>query len=166
MGSSREGTLVRAAPCILMFRKIKESSNVLSPKPHTCNVCGRLVKPLWGFLSDAFPIAGYRRRSWLLIVNLIGDITHFRQMPVSTASCIALPGCGPCQIWGSERTLAAPRVAICHAGTLGWIGLGLFTYRPSAALIFLLATNFGLAFGDVIVVRVATSTLPQALEHT
>lgn len=35
--------------------------------------CCRLVKPLWGFLSDAFPIAGYRRRSWLLIVNLIGD---------------------------------------------------------------------------------------------
>lgn len=31
-----------------------------------------LVKPLWGFLSDAFPIAGYRRRSWLIIVNIIG----------------------------------------------------------------------------------------------
>ena len=31
-----------------------------------------LIKPVWGFLTDAFPIAGYRRRSWLIIVNLTG----------------------------------------------------------------------------------------------
>lgn len=38
------------------------------------------------------------------------------------------------------------------AGTLGWVGLGLFAFGPGTALLFLLLTNLGLAFGDVIVV--------------
>ena len=36
--------------------------------------CCPQVKPLWGFISDAFPIFGYRRRSYLIIVNLIGEL--------------------------------------------------------------------------------------------
>ena len=31
-----------------------------------------LVKPLWGFLSDSVPIAGYRRRSYLVLAGLTG----------------------------------------------------------------------------------------------
>lgn len=38
-------------------------------------------------------------------------------------------------------------------GTFGWVGLGLLTFGPGTALVYLLATNLGLAFGDVIVVR-------------
>lgn len=66
-----------------------------------------LIKPVWGFLSDAFPLFGYRRRSYLILVNL--------------------------------------------AGAVGWMGLSVFTSGPISALTFLVLTNFGLAFGDVIV---------------
>ena len=43
-------------------------------------------------------------------------------------------------------------------GTLGWVGLGLFAFGPGTALLFLLLTNLGLAFGDVIVVRIQFPT--------
>jgi hypothetical protein len=49
------------------------------------------------------------------------------------------------------------------AGTLGWVGLGLFAFGPGTALLFLLLTNLGLAFGDVIVVSGHLSTLMCAL---
>lgn len=65
------------------------------------------IKPVWGFLSDAFPLFGYRRRSYLILVSL--------------------------------------------SGAIGWVGLSVLTSGPMSALMFLLLTNFGLAFGDVIV---------------
>lgn len=65
------------------------------------------IKPVWGFLSDAFPLFGYRRRSYLILANLLGAV--------------------------------------------GWVGLAVLTRGPVSALMFLLLTNFGLAFGDVIV---------------
>ena len=105
-------------------------------------LCGRLVKPLWGFLSDAFPIAGYRRRSWLLMVNLIG-----RRVPTVQPDSHALL----CAL----RAICVASVDKTHVltGTLGWVGLGLLAFGPGTALLFLLLTNLGLAFGDVIVVR-------------
>jgi hypothetical protein len=33
---------------------------------------GWLVKPLWGFISDRFPIFGYRRRSWFILMASLG----------------------------------------------------------------------------------------------
>lgn len=30
-----------------------------------------VIKPLWGFISDTFPIFGYRRKSYLIILSLI-----------------------------------------------------------------------------------------------
>src|SRR5687768_3635588 len=35
---------------------------------------GWLVKPLWGFISDRFPIFGYRRRSWFILMASLGFI--------------------------------------------------------------------------------------------
>ena len=35
---------------------------------------GWLVKPLWGFISDRFPILGYRRRSWFILMATLGFI--------------------------------------------------------------------------------------------
>ena len=40
-----------------------------------------------------------------------------------------------------------------HTGAAGWVGLAVFTSGQYSALFFLLATNLGLAFGDVIAVR-------------
>ena len=46
-----------------------------------------------------------------------------------------------------------PPADICP-GMMGWLALGLLPLNPGAAMVYLLATNFGLAFSDVIVVRV------------
>ena len=35
---------------------------------------GWLVKPLWGFISDRFPIFGYRRRSWFILMASLGFV--------------------------------------------------------------------------------------------
>lgn len=40
-----------------------------------------------------------------------------------------------------------------RAGAAGWLGLAIFISGQYSALFFLLATNLGLAFGDVIAVR-------------
>lgn len=34
------------------------------------------IKPLYGFLSDGFPIFGYRRRSYLILASLIGTLSY------------------------------------------------------------------------------------------
>ncbi|MEX0806126.1 MAG: hypothetical protein WD688_22820 [Candidatus Binatia bacterium] len=35
---------------------------------------GWLVKPLWGFISDRWPLFGYRRRSWFILMALLGFV--------------------------------------------------------------------------------------------
>jgi len=34
------------------------------------------IKPLYGFLSDGFPILGYRRRSYLVLVGIVGFLSY------------------------------------------------------------------------------------------
>nr|GMD77324.1 Folate-biopterin transporter 1, chloroplastic [Ipomoea batatas] len=34
-----------------------------------------LVKPLYGFISDSFPLFGYRRRSYLVLSGLLGALS-------------------------------------------------------------------------------------------
>lgn len=34
------------------------------------------VKPIYGFLSDAFPLFGYRRRSYLILAGLVGCLSY------------------------------------------------------------------------------------------
>jgi hypothetical protein len=31
-----------------------------------------IVKPLWGIISDSIPLFGYRRKSYLIILNIVG----------------------------------------------------------------------------------------------
>lgn len=33
-----------------------------------------VIKPLWGAISDFVPLFGYRRRSWLIVANLLGAV--------------------------------------------------------------------------------------------
>jgi len=35
---------------------------------------GWLVKPLWGFISDRYPLFGYRRKSWFILMALLGVV--------------------------------------------------------------------------------------------
>ena len=37
-------------------------------------IIGWAIKPLWGIISDAFPILGYRRKSYLVVVSLLASI--------------------------------------------------------------------------------------------
>lgn len=36
--------------------------------------CPQVVKPVYGFLSDTVPLFGYRRRSYLVICGLLGEL--------------------------------------------------------------------------------------------
>jgi folate/biopterin transporter len=35
------------------------------------------IKPLYGFVSDGFPLFGYRRRSYLILAGMVGSISYF-----------------------------------------------------------------------------------------
>ena len=35
------------------------------------------VKPIYGFISDGFPLFGYRRRSYLILAGLVGALSYF-----------------------------------------------------------------------------------------
>ncbi|KAH6768481.1 Major facilitator superfamily protein [Perilla frutescens var. frutescens] len=54
-----------------------------------------LVKPLYGFISDSFPLFGYRRRSYLVISGLLGALSWslmatFVESKYSVAFCLLL----------------------------------------------------------------------------
>lgn len=36
---------------------------------------GWLIKPLWGFISDRFPLWGYRRKSWFVVMALLASLS-------------------------------------------------------------------------------------------
>ena len=47
---------------------------------------GWLVKPLWGFISDRFPIFGYRRRSWFVLMAALGFVFWMFNAALATIS--------------------------------------------------------------------------------
>ncbi|KAL6958668.1 hypothetical protein U1Q18_046090 [Sarracenia purpurea var. burkii] len=54
-----------------------------------------LIKPLYGFISDSFPLFGYRRRSYLVLSGLLGALSWslmatFVDSKYGAASCILL----------------------------------------------------------------------------
>ncbi|KAL3648970.1 hypothetical protein CASFOL_005373 [Castilleja foliolosa] len=54
-----------------------------------------LVKPLYGFISDSFPLCGYRRRSYLVLSGLLGALSWtlmatFVETKYGVAFCILL----------------------------------------------------------------------------
>ncbi|GFY85055.1 major facilitator superfamily protein [Actinidia rufa] len=54
-----------------------------------------LIKPLYGFISDSFPLFGYRRRSYLVLSGLLGALSWslmatFVDSKYDAASCILL----------------------------------------------------------------------------
>ncbi|GFP84044.1 folate-biopterin transporter 1 chloroplastic, partial [Phtheirospermum japonicum] len=54
-----------------------------------------LVKPLYGFISDSFPLCGYRRRSYLVLSGLLGAFSWtlmatFVETKYGVAFCILL----------------------------------------------------------------------------
>ncbi|PKA59744.1 Folate-biopterin transporter 1, chloroplastic [Apostasia shenzhenica] len=54
-----------------------------------------LIKPLYGFVSDSFPLFGYRRRSYLILSGLLGALSWslmatFVDSKYGAASCILL----------------------------------------------------------------------------
>jgi len=71
-----------------------------------------VIKPLYGFISDGFPLFGYKRRSYLILSGLLGS--------VSWASLSLLAGCASansCGLLGSVP--AAASVALVTLSSLG-----------------------------------------------
>lgn len=53
---------------------------------------GWVIKPLWGIISDAFPICGYRRKSYLILTTFLAALIWFMlgQTQVYTVSFLLL----------------------------------------------------------------------------
>jgi hypothetical protein len=43
-----------------------------------------VIKPLYGFLSDTYPLFGYKRRSYLILSGLVGSASWVRPRPKKT----------------------------------------------------------------------------------
>ena len=37
-----------------------------------------VIKPVYGFLSDSVPLLGYKRRSYLVVCGLLGEMLHLQ----------------------------------------------------------------------------------------
>ena len=51
---------------------------------------GWFVKPLWGFISDRLPLAGYRRKSWFVLMAILA-LVFWTTSAVLSAAGIRLP---------------------------------------------------------------------------
>lgn len=53
-----------------------------------------IIKPVYGILSDAMPLLGYHRRSYLILFGLLGKL-HLVKLKCKEFRCLAqdLPGC-------------------------------------------------------------------------
>ena len=66
-----------------------------------------IIKPLWGFISDCFPIMGYRRKPYLTIFGIVGVFSWMFMalvvsapwMAICTMFCIQI-SCAFCNVIG------------------------------------------------------------------
>lgn len=54
------------------------------------NILPWVIKPLYGFLSDSFPLFGYKRRSYLILTGLIGCLSWVALGTVVTSPGLAI----------------------------------------------------------------------------
>ncbi len=78
------------------------------------------IKPLYGFLSDGFPIFGYRRRSYLILAGLVGFLSY---------SALA---------WGTNGTISTSDVTLDSSLAL------------TGTIISLLLSSASIALADVV----------------
>ena len=101
----------------------------------------RTVKPIYGFLSDGFPLFGYRRRSYLIVAGLVGCLSYtalgadFWNLlePYSAAAA------------SSE---AAPDVSAASVASMGWLGGRVNDLQGTIAALIL--SSACIAFSDVV----------------
>ncbi|HXV78749.1 MAG TPA: MFS transporter [Candidatus Binatia bacterium] len=58
-------------PTLYFIKFILELDEAGGQLFQTLKSLGWLVKPLWGFISDRFPLFGYRRKSWFILMALL-----------------------------------------------------------------------------------------------
>lgn len=58
-------------PTLYFIKFILELGEAGGQLFQTLKSLGWLVKPLWGFISDRFPLFGYRRKSWFILMALL-----------------------------------------------------------------------------------------------
>ena len=93
-----------------------------------------VVKPLWGFVSDSFPIRGQHRRPYLIICGLVGEDMR--------------------PLHEQHARLHAAVTVLCTAGCLAYFAMSSFGYlSPLGMLATMTLAEFTIAVSDVCVVR-------------
>jgi hypothetical protein len=125
---------------------------------------GWTIKPLYGLLSDFFPLAGYQRKGYLLLMSTLGTVSwltlafspsHYYAVLILLTLCAAtLAFCDvmadalmvevgrPLGLTGSFQ--ATQWAAISLAFTLAQVGGGYLSAHATAPTTFLLAAGFPL----------------------
>src|SRR6266545_490226 len=125
---------------------------------------GWTIKPLYGLLSDFFPLAGYQRKGYLLLMSTLGTVSwltlafspshYYAVLILLTLCAAALAFCDvmadalmvevgrPLGLTGSFQ--ATQWAAISLAFTLAQVGGGYLSAHATAQTTFLLAAGFPL----------------------
>jgi folate/biopterin transporter len=97
------------------------------------------VKPIYGFISDGFPLFGYRRRSYLVVAGLVG--------------CLSYTALGA-DFWNMLEPYAASSAAVADAtvaagvSSAGWLGRHVSHLQGTIAALIL--SSACIAFSDVV----------------
>ena len=92
------------------------------------------VKPIYGFLSDGFPLFGYRRRSYLVLAGIVG--------------CLSYTALGA-DFWNMLPPYESGVAAATDASTnLGWLGSKVTDLQGTVAALML--SSACIAFSDVV----------------
>ena len=104
-----------------------------------------VVKPLYGLMSDAVPLLGYHRRSYLIVLGLIG-------------ASLSLLVCHTSRRHGVIT-------CSCHAGSAVWLGFS-YVHTTAQAIAALMLVSFSEAFSITVVDSVlVTRTHDQSLDY-
>ena len=104
-----------------------------------------ILKPVYGLLSDAVPLFGYHRRSYMVVLGLMG--AHVQVCTHSSTLCMQ------CSTW-----------ALGHAGSAVWLGFSRVQTTAQAAAALVLV-SFSEAFSITVVDSVlVTRTHGQSLD--
>ena len=119
------------------------------------------VKPLYGFLSDGFPLFGYRRRSYLIVAGLVGALSYtalgadFWSMlePYSSAGAAAAGATAASAASSAVATAdlvqeGADVAVVTSKAAMGWLGGRVTDLQGTIAALIL--SSACIAFSDVV----------------
>ncbi len=121
----------------------------------------QMIKPVYGFLSDAVPLFGYRRCSYLVLCGLLGAPRRqkmgclFVLLPIMFWCSAARHVCWAwrtCCIANTAAAAALPSLPKhpCNPGAACWGGMATVASTPTAVVLLLLLGSASTACADVV----------------